>query len=132
MKIEDIKITRHRIPLDAPFPSSWDPRPQRHFEATIVRVTADDGTEGIGSGDAMIGFERYKDLFLGMELFDFDAINQTLDSICLFASRCWPLDLAIWDLYGKVLNQPVYKCFGGDNDRIPVYASTGVVREPKP
>ena len=131
LKIEDIQITRHRIALDPPFPSSWDPRPLRHFESTIVRVIADDGLEGIGSGDAMIGFEHYKNLFLGIDPFDFEAINQILDSICLFASRCWPLDLALWDLRGKAEKQAVYKLLGGKSGRIPVYASTGVVRRPE-
>jgi L-alanine-DL-glutamate epimerase-like enolase superfamily enzyme len=35
-----------------------------------------------------------------------------------------PVDCAMWDLFGKLSNQPVYKLLGGMRDRIPAYAST--------
>lgn len=54
-----------------------------------------------------------------------------LDSISRFASRCWPLDLALWDLYGKVEGKPVYELLGGRSGVLPLYASTGTVRSPK-
>ena len=129
--IRDIEITRHRLPVEVPFPASWDPKPLTSFEATIVRVTADNGAVGIGSGDAMIGFERFKDIFIGQDPFDLERHNRALDSISLFASRCWPLDLALWDLRGKIENKPVYQLLGGTSDRIPVYGSTGTVRPAK-
>ncbi len=37
-KIVSIEITHHRLPLDPPFKASWDGRPRRQFDATIVRV----------------------------------------------------------------------------------------------
>ena len=127
-KIEDIVITRHRLPVEVPFHSSWDPRPLTALEATIVRVVADNGEVGIGSGDAMIGFERFKDVFIGEDPFDFERHNRALDSISLFASRCWPLDMALWDLKGKTEGLPVFKLLGGQQSRVPVYGSTGTVR----
>ena len=33
------------------------------------------------------------------------------------------IDVALWDIKGKALGQPVYKLLGGFRDRIPVYAS---------
>ena len=33
------------------------------------------------------------------------------------------IDIALWDLKGKALNQPVYKLLGGFRDRVPTYAS---------
>lgn len=128
MLIEDIQISRHRLELKPPFPSSWNPRPLEIFETTIVRVFADNGLVGIGSGDAMIGFDRFKDLFVGENALDLERHNRVLDSISLFASRCWPLDLALWDLRGKLENKPVYEMLGGTSGRLRLYASTGVVR----
>ena len=128
MIIEDIKITRHQFELDPPFPSSWDPRSLKTFKTTMVRVIADNGTEGVASGDAMIGFDRYKHLFVGESVFNFERHNRVLESISLFAARCWPLDLALWDLLGKVENKPVYQILGGTSGKLPLYASTGVVR----
>ena len=130
MLIKDIQITRHKLDIDPPFPSSWDPIPLSTFDTTLVRVTAEDGTVGIASGDAMIGFDRFKHLFIGEDAFDFERHNKILDSISLFASRCWPLDLALWDLYGKVENKPVYELLGGRSGVLPLYASTGTVRPP--
>ena len=55
-KIVSIEITQHQLPLDPPFLPSWSSKPRTKFDATIVRVTADTGHVGIGSGDYMLGF----------------------------------------------------------------------------
>ncbi len=130
MRIIDIEVTRHRTNIQPVFRSSWDPRPLETFKTTMVRVTLEDGTQGFGSGDHMIGFESYKDLFIGTDAFDFERHNKLLDGISLFYARPWPLDLALWDLKGKVENKPVYQLLGGSSGKIPLYASTGVVRPP--
>jgi len=36
-----------------------------------------------------------------------------------------PLDIAIWDAFGKTLGIPVSRLLGGARDRLPVYASDG-------
>ncbi|MEO0498869.1 MAG: mandelate racemase/muconate lactonizing enzyme family protein, partial [Pseudomonadota bacterium] len=66
-KIARIEITHHKMALDPPFKASWDGRLREHFDATIVRVTDEDGRTGIGSGDLMLGFEGHEDLFIGHE-----------------------------------------------------------------
>ena len=33
------------------------------------------------------------------------------------------IDIALWDLKGKVLNQPVHKLLGAHRDSVPVYGS---------
>ncbi|MEI6496263.1 MAG: mandelate racemase/muconate lactonizing enzyme family protein, partial [Actinomycetota bacterium] len=63
--ITAIEITHHQLPLDPPFPASWDPRPRTRFPATIVRVHDSDGRVGIGSGDVMYGFADYAQHFIG-------------------------------------------------------------------
>ena len=35
------------------------------------------------------------------------------------------IDIALWDLKGKLLNQPVYRLLGGKRKEIPIYASGG-------
>ncbi len=46
MKITGIEISHHRLPLDLPFHASWDTKPRVGFDATIVRVTTDEGLTG--------------------------------------------------------------------------------------
>lgn len=41
-------------------------------------------------------------------------------------NRPWCLDIALWDLLGKVRGEPVCDLLGRERDRVPVYASTGV------
>ena len=70
--IARIEITHHQLPLDPPFPASWDPAPRTKFPATIVRVYDDAGRCGIGSGDAMYGFADYARYFIGQDPLDID------------------------------------------------------------
>jgi L-alanine-DL-glutamate epimerase-like enolase superfamily enzyme len=53
-----------------------------------------------------------------------------LSHIAFHYGRCWPLDLALWDLIGKLSGQPCWKLLGGSSDRARVYASSGVLRDP--
>ena len=129
-KIAAIEITHHRLPLDPPFHPSWDFRPRTHLDATIVRVRTEDGLEGVGSGDAMTGFEGHEHLFVGRDPLDLERHNRILDNIQFHYGRCWPLDLALWDLAGKIRGEPVWRLLGGRSDRVPAYASSATLRDP--
>ena len=129
MRIEGIEITHHRIALDPPFPAAWDSRPRLSFDATIVRVHTDEGLTGVGSGTDMAGFEAYAHLFLGQDAGDLERHHAVLDNIAFHAGRCWPLDVALWDLEGKAQGKPVYRLLGGTEGRVRAYASTGVLRD---
>lgn len=129
-KIAAIEISHHRLPLDPPFKASWDGRPRRHFDATIVRVTDDEGRTGIGSGDRMLGFEGHEELFLGQDPRHVERHYEVLAHLQFHYGRCWPLDLALWDLNGKITGEPVWRALGGRSDRVRLYASSGVLRDP--
>ncbi|MBP1852229.1 mandelate racemase/muconate lactonizing enzyme family protein [Rhizobium halophytocola] len=130
-KITAIEITHHRLPLDPPFKASWDGRARRNFDATIVRVRDDEGREGIGSGDLMKGFEGHEDLFIGEDPRHLERHYEVISHIGFHYGRCWPLDLALWDLAGKITEEPVWRMLGGRSDRVRLYASSGVLREPE-
>lgn len=130
MRIERIDVTRHRLRLDPPFHASWDTVPRTSFEAAVVRVVTDEGLVGIGSGDLMLGFERHEELFIGRDPLDLDRHWRVLDNLAFHYSRYWPLDLALWDLAGKILGQPVWRLLGGRTNRTRLYASTGTLRDP--
>ncbi len=127
-RISRIVITQHQLPLDPPFPASWDTRPRTRFPATLVRVFDEDGRMGVGSGDAMLGFSDYEHLFIGHEALDLDRHHAILMNIEFHAGRPWPLDIALWDLAGKTQGQAVWKMLGGKAPRLRAYQSNGVHR----
>ena len=130
MKITGIAITHHRLKLDPPFHAAWDSVPRRHFDSTIVRVTTDEGLVGIGSGDLMLGFAGHENLFIGWDPMRLERHYRVLSHINFHYGRCWPLDLALWDLAGKITGTPCWKLLGGLSDRVRAYASSGTLRDP--
>jgi L-alanine-DL-glutamate epimerase-like enolase superfamily enzyme len=130
VRITAIRVQRLRLPLDPPFDAAWDLEPRRAFDATIVRVETDEGLTGIGSGDTMGGFDEFEHLFVGRDPLALSAHARTLETISFHAGRYWPLEAALWDLFGKALDAPVYSLLGGASDRLPAYASLGELRLP--
>jgi L-alanine-DL-glutamate epimerase-like enolase superfamily enzyme len=129
-RIVAIEVSHHRLALDPPFRPSWDTRPRSHFDATIVRVTTDTGLTGVGSGDAMIGFAGHEDLFIGHDPMALERHCRVLSHISFHGGRCWPLDLALWDLAGKITGQPCWKLLGGLGGAVRGYASSGTLLDP--
>ena len=127
-EIISIEITHHQLPLDPAFPASWDPRPRTKFPATIVRVRDSNGREGVGSGDAMYGFADYGGYFLGGDPLDLSQHAARLANIDFHAGRPWPLDVALWDLAGKIEGRSIWQMLGGTSPRLRLYASTAVHR----
>lgn len=129
MKITAIDISHHRLHLDPPFHAAWDTKPRTAFDATVVRVRTDEGLVGVGSGDAMVGFAGHEDLFIGRDPLDIERHRRVLDHISFHYGRCWPLDIALWDLAGKIAGLPCHKMLGGLSDRVRAYASSGTLRD---
>jgi L-alanine-DL-glutamate epimerase-like enolase superfamily enzyme len=125
MKITAIELIRAVLPLDPPFDAAWDPLPRTTFAATVVKVSTDEGVIGYGSGDTMDGFERFIELFIGQNPLQIALHVRSLETISFHAGRYWPLEVALWDIIGKVLHTPVATLFGGSESAVPAYASTG-------
>ncbi len=127
-RIEKIEVSRHRLPLDPPFPAAWDSRARTAFDVAIVKVTTADGAVGVGVGGAMDGIERHYELFVGHDPLDLDRHAAVLANLDFHGNRPWALDVALWDLVGKIRKQPVWRLLGGNSGSVPCYASTGVLR----
>jgi L-alanine-DL-glutamate epimerase-like enolase superfamily enzyme len=128
--ITAIEITRHRLNFDPPFNASWDTKPRTFWDAAIVRVHTDLGVTGVGSGDMMLGFEGHEALFIGQDALALERHWRILNNISFHWGRCWPVDIALWDLAGKITGQPCWKLIGGLSDRVRAYASSGTLRGP--
>ena len=91
----------------------------------FVKVTAEDGTFGVGSGDtgntaSVIIDDVLSHMIIGQEVGAIDTCNDRMWRGCLSfgqegltARAVAGVDLALWDLWGKVTGQPVYALAGG-------------------
>lgn len=117
------KVKRHR--------SLWLPK----WESAWVKVTAEDGTWGIGTlnyaklltpvvehlasqlvGEECLATEKAADMMYRM--------TKPYGSVGLASYAISGIDLALWDLKGKLMELPVYTLLGGpQKDRIQCYAT---------
>lgn len=107
---------------------------------TIVRITTDHGLEGIGVTYHEVGGEATKALIvnniapniIGRDPFETEVIWQDMFNYLRGVGRkgltfcaLSAVDIALWDLKGKICDCPLYKLWGGNRKRVPVYASGG-------
>jgi L-alanine-DL-glutamate epimerase-like enolase superfamily enzyme len=109
----------------------------------LTRIEASDGTVGWGEGisqfkeatcaAAALLDNGLTDLLIGKDPLDNEALWNLLlshvwwygDSGGIAAFAISALDIALWDLKGKLLGVPIYKLLGGkQHERLPVCAST--------
>lgn len=127
MKITDIKI--HHIEWKRG-PYHWRDgiMPNGPMARTaLLRILTDEGVEGLSPYGAGANVVEIKYQLIGEDPLDRERIWQKFWRN-LRSSRLGlaigPVDCALWDLFGKVSGQPVYKLLGGMRDKIPAYAST--------
>ncbi len=106
----------------------------------IVRIVTADGQEGIGitynevGGEAtaelirrnivprLIGRDPLETEILWQEFFHYlRGVGRKGLTYCALSA----VDIALWDLKGKILGLPVYKLLGGNSTQVPVYGSGG-------
>ena len=118
--------------------SSFHERVQRYW--TFVRVDTDEGIYGWGAatstnggGSELIGhtIEQIKELIIGEDPNNIEHIwHKIFHQYTYLGSRGLPtvvisgIDIALWDIKGKVLNRPIYDLLGGKvRENIPLYAN---------
>jgi L-rhamnonate dehydratase len=106
----------------------------------IVEITTDKGIKGYGQGGPAGGFivtEHLTKLLLSKDPFDVELLWDQMWRSTMSYGRMGAVvhaisgaDLAIWDLIGKALGQPVYKLLGGETkQRIPSYCTGNDVEQ---
>lgn len=126
-------------------PSSIFYEPQRNRQPggppivnLLVQVVTDEGITGVGSVGAALGNAQYtienhlKYVVLNQNPFDVEvlwermfreSINYGRKGMAIEAISA--IDIALWDIMGKALGQPVYNLLGGrTRERIRAYASS--------
>lgn len=106
----------------------------------IVKLTTDQGLEGFGvtyhevGGEAtqVLIEENIKDKLIGRDPFETDAFLNEMSAYLRGVGRkglMWcalsAVDIAMWDLKGKITGLPVCKLIGGNRNKVEVYASGG-------
>jgi L-rhamnonate dehydratase len=104
------------------------------------RVTTDDGLTGDGVTGRFLADQvahllngGIADTLKGANALDIEAITTQLarkfnprHSTGVFVSALSALDLALWDIKGKALGQPVARLLGGARTAVPAYATVGL------
>jgi L-alanine-DL-glutamate epimerase-like enolase superfamily enzyme len=95
--------------------------------AGLLRILTDEGIEGLSPYREGANLNEIKWQLVGRDPLNRERLWQDLWRN-LRTSRLGlaigPVDVALWDIAGKVSGQPVSKLLGGFRDRIPAYAST--------
>ncbi|MCY6371205.1 dipeptide epimerase [Clostridium ganghwense] len=129
MRIKDIKVGRITIPLRQPFKTATTTI--NEVNEVVVKIIADSGEVGIGSAvpSAQITGDSQKSIIdavnliklklYGMDIDNLEEIMSIIDNtISGNTSAKAALDMAVYDLFGKKYNIPLYKLFGGSKGQI--------------
>lgn len=132
MRITRVEATTHVIPAQIPCLAQ-----ELHQPFLMVRVSTDTGITGWGIGNTVYSVkeiinETVGPFLVGKDPLDterlweqlwwcFNRRGQTGSIMCAISA----LDIALWDLKGKYLRQPVWRLLGGFRERVPAYVMFG-------
>jgi L-alanine-DL-glutamate epimerase-like enolase superfamily enzyme len=142
MKLSTFRSQALNIPEDEPLAGALE---KGGAVRPIVALTlrTDDGIEGIGVsfyGGALTralktAIDQLAELCLGEDPLRLEAIIRKLRDAAggsgpggVFTLALAPIDMALWDIRGKALGQPLWKLLGGARQRVPAYASGALRR----
>ena len=123
MQITEVKTYALRYPLQTPFANSrlWN----RARSACVVEIETDAGITGWGEATQMPSQAALAAHVVGQDPFDREQIWNGLNAFGWGdIAAISAVDIALWDIAGKALEQPIYKLIGGAcREQIPAYAS---------
>jgi L-alanine-DL-glutamate epimerase-like enolase superfamily enzyme len=139
--LTDTTITRVRsrvldLPLPADFHPAWGRNQvQRSFLVTVVEVETRSGITGVTAAEAGIEAAVSIDRFVAPHLIGQDAsrperLAGLLKDAEILGSPVYCIEIALWDIAGKLAGLPVSKLWGAYTERVPAYCATGEVRSP--
>ncbi|KAL5359919.1 enolase 2-phosphoglycerate dehydratase [Aspergillus floccosus] len=141
MKIAQIDVFQVDLPYTGGVYHLSAGRAYTTFDATIVRITSENGLEGWGEstpfGSTYIashaagvraGIAEIAPKLVGLDPRRVDRINDAMDSALVGHEHAkTAIDVACWDLLGKSVGLPVCELLGGRTDaRLPIISSIPV------
>lgn len=132
MQITDIKVAlfKHRSKLIRDAEGHTHPGPEHDAKGALTRIITDEGLEGCSFGGSPAMLDLARTVLVGEDPLNREAIWQRLrqfqrmSGAGLHDRNVAAIDLALWDLAGKMTGLPVWKLLGGYRDAVPAYAST--------
>lgn len=136
MKITDLILEVVEFPFPEDFHPAWAPGGvEKGIGVTILKILTDEGITGIAGastfGSEVPTFNAIKPYLVGKDPFAIEQHIQTLRNARPHGGLPWSVEIALWDIIGKASNLPIYKLWGGYQDKIKAYASTGELRSPE-
>lgn len=125
MRISAVETREYAIPFDPPFTAAWDPAPRTAQEATLVIVHTDEGVSGFASGDRLPERELLERLLVGLDPLRTETVRELCETVDFHGARPWTVEVAVWDLVGRILDTPCRQLLGGRSERLLAYASSG-------
>ena len=126
IKITDLRLVALRIErqLGSLVDFNGNTRNYQLGGGNFVEVHTDQGLVGIGPGLNEADRERFKNIILGQDPFNIEYLaSRLIYSGSTGVRGAASVEIALWDLIGKAANQPLYKLWGGVQDRVIPYAS---------
>ena len=138
MKIKQIDLFEVHLPYSGGTYQLSGGRSYTGFDSVVVRIEADNGLVGWGESTpfgtnyiashargARAGIEEIAPHLIGRDPRNVDRINDAMDEALTGHNHAKSaIDLAIWDLFGKSVDLPVYTLLGGGTGRrLPVISS---------
>ncbi len=142
MKITEVRTTLLSLPADEPL-ANFPDNPGGKRLVVACEIDTDDGLTGIGVtllANALMPTVRAAVDQLGAATIGQDPlrIGAVTKKLWDLGGNCGPggvfmmalsaIDIALWDIKGKALEQPLWKLLGAGRDRVPTYASGALMR----
>jgi L-alanine-DL-glutamate epimerase-like enolase superfamily enzyme len=133
MKIVDVvsEIFQYKSKIVRDSEGHTHPGPEHEANQTLLRIVTDEGAEGYSFGANKPVIEQIvKPILIGADPFYREKIWQILRErqrlhLGTLSDRVLAaVDLALWDLAGRCLGQPVHKLLGATREKVLAYAST--------
>ena len=107
----------------------YEPGSRIKTQGSILRIETDQGIVGEyagGSGAEYSTLPTFIHFLIGRSALQRELIYTEVRRALRQVARIGfaPVDIALWDIAGKLYDQPIYKLLGGYKDSVPCYAST--------
>jgi len=127
-KITDVRLVPLKVQRElGGMEPAWAPGSRMNFRiggGSYLEIVSDQGAIGYGSAADAASVPRLKELLVGKDPFDVERLYGPIRLASGANSRTvGAVEIALWDLVGKLSNQPVYKLWGAEKDKVPAYAS---------